>query len=287
MDAIGLMVSGIDQGLLHISEVGGVDHRILPGQLVTVHARRDLQGVVVAPPDRLLPPAKAGKPIEMEYLLVDTGLLEEEVKQLVRIGDLISFSQPPLDLPGNAIAGHSLDNRTAVAAVTACLNELQHITTAWDVWAVATVQEEETFLGATSSTFEIEPDLAIAIDVTFAKGPGANDYKTFPLGEGPTLGWGANIHPAIFKRFNTLAEQLDIPHAIEVMPAHSGTDAFGIQVVANGIPTMVIGIPLRYMHTPVEMISMKDIQRAGHLLAQFIAQLAPDALQTIRWDETE
>lgn len=285
MDAIGLMVTGITEGFLRFTEIGGVDRRILPGMAVTVHGRRDLPGVVIQPPDRLLPAHAQGRPVAMEYLFIDTGLLPEEVAALVRVGDLASFAQLPIELAGETLAGHSLDNRVSVAALTLCLDELQRTTHAWDVWVVASSQEEESFAGAYTSPFEIRPDLAIAIDVTFARGPGVTEYPGFPLGKGPTLGWGPNIHPALFKAFKDLAEKLDLPHAMEVMPRHSGTDAFAMQVVAEGIPTLVIGIPLRYMHTPVEVVSIKDISRTGHLLAEFIARLEPDFIQKIRWDE--
>jgi putative aminopeptidase FrvX len=189
-----------------------------------------------------------------------------------------------VELSGDVLAGHSLDNRTSVAALTICLQELQHMTHTWDVWVAATVQEEETLGGAMTSPFTIRPDIAVAVDVTFAKGPGSSDYRSFPLGKGPTLGWGPNVHPAIYRRFKEISEKLDLPYHTEVMPRHSGTDAFGMQVVAEGIPTMVIGLPLRYMHTPVEMVSLKDIQRIGHLLAEFIARLEPDFVEKIRWD---
>jgi putative aminopeptidase FrvX len=285
MDAIGLMVTGSTDGLLRFTEVGGVDPRILPGQVVTVHGRTDLPGVVVQPIDRLLPPAARGKPVAIEYLFIDTGLPAEEVAQQVRVGDLASFAQLPLELTDETLAGHSLDNRASVAAVTLCLDELQNVRHAWDVWAVASSQEEESFAGAYTSPFEIQPDLAVAIDVTFAKGPGVNDFRGYPLGKGPTLGWGPNIHPALYKAFSDLADKLDIPHAMEAMPRHSGTDAFAMQVVAEGIPTMVISIPLRYMHTPVELVALKDISRTGHLLAEFIARLKPDFIQKIHWDE--
>ncbi len=285
MDAIGMMVTGINSGLLRFTQIGGVDARILPGQIVTVHGRTDLPGVVVQPSDRLLPVSAREKPVAMEYLWVDTGLLPEEVAHQVRVGDLVSFAQPPIDLTGDTLAGHSLDNRASVAAVTLCLQELQHMAHAWDVWAVASVQEETTFGGAFTSPFEIRPDLAVAIDVTFAKGPGVSDYRGYPLGKGPTLGWGPNIHPALYKTFNELADKLDIPHTMEAMPRHSGTDGFAMQVVAEGIPTMVVSIPLRYMHTPVEVVSLKDISRTGHLLAEFIARLEPDFVQKIHWDE--
>ena len=285
MDAIGLMVTGITEGLLRFTQIGGVDPRILPGQQVTVHGRRDLPAIVVQPLDRLLPVAAREKPVAMEYLFIDTGLPTAEVASLVRVGDLASFAQTPIDLAGDVLAGHSLDNRASVAAVTLCMQELQHMSHAWDVWAVASVQEEVSFAGAYTSPFEIRPDLAIAIDVTFAKGPGVSDYRGHPLGKGPTLGLGPNVHPAIYQAFNDLAEKLDIPHSMEAMPRHSGTDAFAMQVVAEGIPSMTISIPLRYMHTPVEVVSLKDIARTGHLLAEFIARLETDAIQNIRWDE--
>jgi endoglucanase len=285
MDAIGLMVTQNKNGFLRFTEIGGVDPRILPGQQVTVHGRRDLPGLVVQPPERLLPPGHGDKPVAMEYLYVDTGLLPEEVAQLVRPGDLISFAQPPQELSGETLAGHSLDNRASVVAVTACLEELTKTRHAWDVWAVASVQEEETLGGALTSPFDIRPDIAVAIDVTFAKGPGVNNYRGFALGKGPTLGWGPNIHPALYKAFKEIADQLDIPNSMETSTRMSGTDAAGLQIVAEGIPTMVISIPLRYMHTPVELIAMKDVTRVGHLMAEFIARLEPDFIEKIRWDE--
>jgi endoglucanase len=268
-----------------VTQVGGVDGRILPGTPVTVHGRRDLPGLVVLPPDRVLPPALSGKAVGWEHLLVDTGLLPEEVEKLVHPGDLVSFATQPMDLAGDALAGHSLDNRASVAAVTMCLQELQHMAPTWDTWALASVQEEETLAGALTSPFEIRPDLAVAIDVTFAKGPGVSDYRGFDMEKGPTLGMGGNIHPALHKAFKELAEALDIPIQVEVMPAMSGTDAMGLQVVAEGIPTMVISIPQRYMHTPVEALMVKNVARVGHLLAEFIARLEPDYMQKVQWDE--
>ncbi len=288
MDAIGMMVSRITpEGFLYFTEVGGLDPRILPAQPVTVHARRDLPGVIGQPPDRLLPASARGKPVAMQYLVVDTGLPAEEVRELVRVGDLISFATQPLELAGELIAGHTLDNRASVAAVTACLEELKPLAHAWDVYAVATAQEEETLGGGLTSPFDIRPDIAVAIDVTFAKGPGVGDYRGRGLGKGVALGWGPNTHPAIFEGFKSLTERLDLPYELEVYTAYSGTDAMGMQIVAEGIPTMVLSIPLRYMHTPVEVVSLKDIRRAGRLLAQYIAWLEPDYVEKIRWDEEQ
>ncbi len=291
MDAIGLMVTQIvDGGLLHIASIGGIDARVMPGTPVGVHATgktatEALFGVVVQPPARSLPASLGDGPVGLNHLLVDLGLPHNRVLEKVQVGDLISFATEPTELAGEVISGHSLDNRVSVAALTVALEELQGKSHAWDVWAVATAQEEETLGGATTSAFDLHPDLALAVDVTFAKGPGANDWQTFPLGKGPTLGYGPNLHPFLHNRLKELADRLEIPYNVEVLPRHSGTDAYAMQVAAEGIPTMVIGIPLRYMHTPVEVVAYKDIQRAGRLIAEFIAALEMDFVEKITWDD--
>ncbi len=284
MDAIGMMVTGIQDGLLRFTQVGGIDHRILPGQLVTVHGRQDLPGVVVQPSAHLLPGDAGDGPVEMKYLFVDVGLRPDAVDKSVRIGDTISFAQEPIELTGEALAGHTLDNRVSVAATTLCLAELQTRVHTWDVWAVASAQEEETLGGALTSPFDIRPDLAIVIDVCFAQGPGSSDWRSLPFGEGVGLGYGPNIHTALYDLFEQKAKALEIPYQRDLMPSMSGTDAMAVQVVAEGIPCMVLGIPLRYMHTPVETVSLKDIRRAGRLMAAVIADLAPDTLEKIQWE---
>jgi putative aminopeptidase FrvX len=286
MDAIGLIVTRVEDGFLHVDKIGGVDPRILPGTPVIVHGKQDLPGVVVMPPLKSLPESDRGDAVRLSQLLIDTGLLPSRVKSLVRVGDTVAFDTEPLDLAGEAISGHSLDNRASIAALTACLEDLQSKSHAWDVWAVATVQEEENLGGAATSAFQLKPDLAVVIDVTFAKGPAANDWQTFGLGKGPTVGWGANLHPFLSERFKELAERLEIPLSIDLTPSHSGTDAYAIQVAREGIPTAVIGIPLRYMHTPVEVVAAKDVLRAGRLVAEFICGLKPDFVSEIVWEAT-
>ncbi len=284
MDAIGMMVTGITDGFLRATQIGGIDPRVLPGQIVTVHGHQDLPGMIVQPPPHQMPAEYANSPVPLNHLLIDVGLNPRQVTRLVRVGNLVSFAQPPLDLSSDILVGHSLDNRASVAAVTFCLESLQKRTLAWDVWAVATTQEEETLGGAATSAFGLRPTLAVAIDMTFGASPGSPGHKTFPIGKGITLGWGPNIHPALFKVFKELAERLEIPYKMEVMPRNSGTDAIAMQVAAEGVPTMVISIPLRYMHTPVEMVSLKDIQRAGRLLAEFAANLDATFMEKLIWD---
>jgi putative aminopeptidase FrvX len=302
MDAIGLMVTGIKDGFLRITQVGGVDARVLPGTAVTVYASgtdvshvsvssvpgaknpAPIPGVVALPSPRLLPEEMRDGPVPLANLFIDTGQLPDRVAQLVRVGDAVAFAQPPVELNGETLSGHTLDNRASVAALTVCLEELQSRPHSWDVWAVASSQEETGAIGAAGSTFELHPSMALVVDVTFAKGPGTSDWSAFPLGKGPTIAMGPNMHPALHKAMKELADRLEIPYNLEYTPDHSGTDGWATQVAAEGIPTLVLGIPLRYMHTPVELVAIKDIQRTGRLLAEFIAGLGPDFMEQIVWE---
>jgi endoglucanase len=241
--------------------------------------------MIVMPPAALLPASIGEKTVPMEHLLIDTGLTASELARSARVGDLVSFAQPPVELSGETLAGHSLDNRASVAVLTHALELLLERPHKWDVWAVASAQEEVTLGGAKTSAYQLQPSLAIVVDVTFASSPGSPGHRTYPMGKGPTLGWGPNVHPALFEDFKELAEQLEIPYSLEVMPRHSGTDAFAIQVVGQGIPCMVVGIPLRYMHTPVEVVALKDIRRAGRLIAEYITRLGSDSLSRLAWND--
>lgn len=284
-DAIGLMVSGIREGFLRLTEIGGIDHRILPGQLVQVHGRRTLPAVIVQPPAFLLPPEAKEGSVPLSYLWADTGLDEKEVQRWVQIGDVVSFARNVFELGSDYLCSPSLDNRASLCALTLCLQELQGRQHAWDLWAVSSTQEEETLGGAATAAYQIRPHVAVVIDVTHGSGPGSPTHKTFPLGKGITLGWGPTIHPKLYETFKELAEKLEIPYKMEAMPRYSGTDADRLQTVAEGIPTMVISIPLRYMHTPVEIVAKKDIQRTARLLAEFAATLDSDFMEKIQWDE--
>ncbi len=281
MDAIGLMVKEIQGEFLLITQIGGVDPRVLPGQAVTVHGEKNIAGVVQMLPDRLAIKTAPGSAPNYSRLFIDTGLNEAEIKRNIRVGNVVSFANTPIGFEGKYISGHSLDNRASVAALTVCLEEIRNYQLQWDLWCVATVQEEVRAVGAHTSTFNLMPQIGIALDVTFAQEPGLNTHETFPLGKGVTLGIGANVHPALHRKFKQLAEEIDMPFTLETMPRSSGTDAMVMQITGAGIPTFVLGIPIRYMHTPVELTSLKDIQRAGRLLARFVTSLESDSLQSL------
>jgi endoglucanase len=285
MDEIGLMVHEIvshnGNGFLRVTNVGGVDIRHLYGQLVTVHGRKNFSGVIGNLPGAMLPPDKRNKPFGYESLVVDVGLPLTEVEANISVGDFISFRQPLRKLLNGRVTGKALDNRASVAAVTHCLDYLSRRTHSWDVIAVATVQEETRLLGAYTTAHSQQPDLAIAIDVTFGKGPGTTDTGTFELDSGPALDLGPNVHSGMYKALKKTAENIEMSVSTGTHSRASGTDAFALQVARSGIPTGLISIPLRYMHTMVESIALKDVKRSGRLMAEFIAQLDDQFLEKL------
>jgi putative aminopeptidase FrvX len=281
MDEIGLIVSDIRDGFIRTSKLGGIDYRVLLAQAVTVHGRRALKGVFGAAPPHM---ARSRKEYpEASELWIDVGLPAAEVAELVRVGDVITFDAPPFDLQGERIAGKSMDNRISVAAVTACLHDLKRRLHTWDVIAVASAQEETGGSGATSAAYTIQPDIAVVLDGSYGKQKGVGDDESFPLGEGPTICRGPNFHPLLFKALQDTAKAEDIKYHVEVVPGNSQTDAWEVQVSRAGIPTALIGLPMTNMHTPAEIVDVRDVRRAGRLLAVFIAGLEPGFLDDIAY----
>lgn len=284
MDEIGLMVRDIVDGFLYVHPISGVDSRLMLAQPVIVHGRRPLPGVVASVPPHLLPADARKKYPAFNELVVDVGLSAAEVADLVRLGDLITPDAPLLELNGRRVAGKAMDDRACVAAVTFCLDALQNLRHAWDVYAAATVQEETGLLGAATAAYHIRPDVAIALDVTFAPQPGVDADDASELGGGPAIGIGANFHPRLVEKLKETARAHEIKTQDEIIPASSGTDAWAIQVALEGVPTALLSIPVRNMHSPVETVDLRDIERAGRLLAQFIAGLDADFLAAIAWN---
>jgi len=283
MDEIGMMVRDVVDGFVFVHNIGGVDNRLMIAQTVRVHGKRSLVGLVSSTPPHLLKAKDRTRYPTFTELVIDLGLPAAEVAELVSIGDLITVEAPMIELGGNRVAGKAMDDRACVAAVTACLNELQRLNHSWDVYAAATVQEEVGLLGAKTSANFIAPDIAIALDVTFAPQPGVDQDATSELGGGPGIGIGPNFHPRLVERIRETAKRSEIKLQEDIIPGASGTDAWAIQVALEGIPTALLEIPLKNMHSPIETADMRDIERLGRVLALFIADLDADFLSSIAW----
>ncbi|MHB9144222.1 MAG: M20/M25/M40 family metallo-hydrolase [Symbiobacteriia bacterium] len=284
MDEVGLMVTKIDEGgFLRVTQVGGVDPRTVQAQEVLVHGRETLPGVVGAKPPHLTSPEEAKKAPGYEDLYIDLALPEADVRRLVQVGDLATIRREPLDLLNGAIAGKAMDDRACVAVLYECLQELQHVQFQAEVLAVASTAEEVTSAGATTVTFDRLPDIAIAVDVTFADQPGTAEDHTWSPAKGPVLTMGPNISPRVFEGLQAAAKSLEMDVQLEAAPSHTGTDAWSMQMVAGGIPTAVVSVPIKYMHTSVETLTLENVVRAGRLLARFITQVDEAFVKGLVW----
>jgi endoglucanase len=293
MDEIGLRVTGIEKGFLRVTRVGGADRRVLLGLEVVVHATRgsrhvrDLPGIVATRPPHVLPKDERKKTVGWDKIFVDVGLPAKEVERLVSIGDSISFRGEVVELKNRRLAGKAFDDRACVAIITLALEQLAEMRHAWDVFAVATVQEEIGLKGAIAASYGVAPGLGVALDVTFGKQPGVSDVDAAPLGDGPVVLLGPNFHPGVVARLKEVAEANEIPYQLEPAPGRLGTDAWAIQVTREGVPTGLICLPLRYMHQPVETLDVRDVERAARLLAIFMAGLEVDFLDNLALSYTE
>jgi endoglucanase len=255
---------------LRFTQVGGLDDRVLMGQEVIVHGQRDLPGLIGSIPPHLLPPGENHDTVDQARMHIDVGLPPPQVEKLVQVGNLVSFARMPEELLSGLVSGKAMDNRASVAAMLVCLQELQKLRHQWDVYAVATADEEwGRFVGATTQAYAIRPDVALAIDVTFAD----VEEIEVKLDAGPVIGLGPSNHPAVRQRLLELCGRLELKYQTEVMPSGAGTDAYAIEISREGVPTVLISIPSRYMHSPVEVVQPKDVERAGRLMAHFIASL--------------
>ncbi len=283
MDEIGLIVTAIKEAFLHFTSVGGYDTRTLLGQEVTVHGRYALPGLIGSRPPHVLSADEQKKVIPIEELFIDVGLPAEELKGLVRIGDLVTIRREFTELAGGFVCGKAFDDRAGVASVVACLERLSAVKHVWDIYAVATSQEEIGLRGAIVSAYGLAPDVGLAVDVGFGHAPGLSEAETIAMNKGPAIGLGPNFHPRLHQALIEAAQDAEIPYQIEPLPGRSGTDAWAIQVAREGIPTALLSIPLRYMHTSVETVALKDVERTARLLAHFIARLDEKFMERLEW----
>lgn len=283
MDEIGLMVTYIsDDGYLSVAAIGGVDAAILPGLRVDVHTDAGaLRGVVGRKPIHLIKVDERKNVTPIDQLVIDLGMPGKKVKELVRIGDAITFGVGYERFGKHMAVSRAFDDKVGVWVAVRVLEKLAKAgRAAGDFIATATVQEEIGTRGATTSAYGVNPDVAIAFDVTHATDyPGIDKTKhgDFVCGGGPVIARGPNINPLVYERLVAAAEKEGIPYQIEAEPSVTGTDARAIQVARGGIPCGLVSVPLRYMHTPTEVVCLKDLQATVDLLVRFALDLEEDA----------
>jgi putative aminopeptidase FrvX len=285
IDEIGLQVTHVDEtGFLFVDEIGGWDAQVLVGQRVRVLGSRGVvPGVIGKKPIHLLKKDEKDKASKIRDLWVDLGVSGAgDVAGLgVRVGDPIVLDAGLLRLAGDRIASRAIDNRIGAYVVLEALRQLSDHPPRAGVLAVATVQEEIGYSGggARSSAFALEPDVALVVDVTFSTDVPDIEKKELGdhrLGGGPVLSRGSSNHPTVVQRLVEAAEAEGIGYTLQAAPRSTRTDADGIHLVRVGVPTGLVSVPSRYMHSPNEMVSMQDLHGAARLLAAFVGRLDPD-----------
>ena len=280
MDEIGMIVTNIEKnGMLKIASVAGVDPRVLPGSEVLIHTKTDkIKAVVGAVPPHLQT-GGAKKAYKMDELVCDTGMSYEEVSNIIEIGDFVTFAPyEPMQLLNNRLAGKTLDDRALVSACIRAMEILSKRKLNCKVVFCATVQEEKTALGAITATWAVEPDIGIAVDVCHATTPSLPEFRSYPI-EALSISMGCNIHPKVFEMIRDKAEEEHIEYEISASLLNTGTDAWDMQIQKRGIRCGLISVPLRYMHTSVEAISLNTLENCARLLAEVVADIDGD------WEE--
>jgi putative aminopeptidase FrvX len=282
IDEIGVHITHIeDEGYLRFHQVGGWDPLVLVGQRLALTTRDGIvQGVIARKPIHLLKDDDRRKAPELKDLHIDIGAKDgDEARSLVRIGDVGVIDVQPLEFRNNRVVSRALDDRVGcyVAAEAA---RLVHEAggSPGDFMALAVAQEETSFGGSQTSAFRHNPDVALVVDVTFATDqPGIElgEMTKHVFGSGPVISRGTTLNPRVFELLYDAAEEAGIPYTIESVGRATGTDADAIHLARAGIPTGLIGVPLRYMHSPVEMVALDDIDATARLIAAFAQKLAP------------
>jgi endoglucanase len=271
MDEVGLMVKTITKdGFLQFSKMGGIDDRILPAQKVTVFSRKGIfPGIIGSKPPHIQKEEERKKIIASDELFIDIGAQSKDdaLALGISVGDSVGFDIKYVQLGRDIVMGKAFDNRAGCAAMVEALKLMEK--TDYTVCAVGTVQEEVGLRGAATAAFGVDPDLAIALDVTIAGDvPGVREYDTsVKLGKGPALtisDSGLITHPKILRWLMDTAEEQKIPFQIEAGLLGS-TDAARINLTRQGIPSGNISIATRYIHSPVGMLSLKDIENSAKL----------------------
>jgi putative aminopeptidase FrvX len=277
IDEIGLIVTHIDdEGYLWFRAVGGWDAQVLVGQRLVLDTRGGtIAGVVGSKPIHLQREEDRKKVADIREMHIDIGARDgAQARELVRVGDVAVIDAQPAELPNGRLTSRALDNRLgSFVALEAARLVAKSGGAKWELAAVAAAQEEITFGGSRTSAFSLEPDAAIVVDVTHATDAPGIDVKEsgkHELGSGPVITRGSTLHQTLFELLVETAEAEKIPFTLEASARATGTDADAVHISRGGIPTALVSIPLRYMHSPVELVQLEDV----HACARLIAALA-------------
>lgn len=269
MDQVGFLVTAItEDGFVRVGNVGGMDCRLMPAQRVVLHGKKDVFGVVCCIPPHL----QGGQEhvLTVTELAIDTGYSKETLEQWIAPGDAVSFDMPLCELVNGRVSGMSLDDRCGMAAILYALELVQGEELPCTCSVLFSTQEETGERGATIGAYTINPDIALAVDVTFALGHGDDPVKCGQMGGGPMIGISPSLSRIVTDDLITAAEMEQIPWQPEVMSGMTGTNADRFSVTRGGIRAGTVSIPLRYMHTPSEVIQISDVEQTGKLLAAYL-----------------
>ena len=278
-DEIGFMINYIDDsGYLYVKPLGGFDVNLLPGLRLDIHHKGKVVRGIIGKNAPHMSRGDADTPkLKMEDIWIDIGAKDKkDALTKVSIGDTLTFHSEIEELTDDVIVSKATDNKVGVYVAAAIMKALDKTPLVANYYAVASVGEETTMKGARTSSYKIEPDIAIAVDVTFTSDtPGADKRKfgEVSLGKGPVLALGAAVHPRLNQMLQDLAKKHKIPLQLEVSPGSTGTDADAIHAQRSGVATVVLSIPNRYMHSPNEIISLSDLENAVKLLTEFIKSI--------------
>ena len=275
IDQIGFLVTQItDEGFLRFMGMG-VDQRMLPGSELLIKTRKGqkLLGIVAATPPHLQKPGDQAKSIPIEEMVVDTGMTGEQAKKVFNVGDYMTFWGDTFELQGDVLCGKAMDDRACFACILHAMELLQDKPLAVDLIVVGSTKEEVGLDGGRDVAWRTKPDYAIAIDVTHGKtGDSAHQVQT-EMGQGPSITIGANSLPAMARKAMEIARAKEIPYQVSAAGAATGTNAWFMQITGEGVATLVLSLPLKYMHSPVEVLRMSDVENVGKLVAEYAASL--------------
>lgn len=279
-DEIGFMVQYVDDnGFIFFGAIGGVDPHLSPGQRIQIHTDDGpVFGVIGKKAIHLIEPKERETVIKLKDQFIDIGCSSrEEVEKLVQIGDPVTFAVGVETLQGDRVTSRAFDDKMGSFIVTQAFKQIQKAGKAdSEVYAVSTVQEEVGLRGAATSTYGVQPDVGIVVEVTHATDSPGVEQKGIgrvEVGKGPVIARGANMNPILFDLIMQTAKKEKIPVQVIGVPRATGTDANVMQLSRGGVATALVGIPLRYMHTPVEVLSLADLEHAIKLLTAVVEKI--------------